>query len=130
MIIRIAALLVLSMLAFSAPNFAQASGLKMSAEGPTMKELNVVRTKIGDFLHALKGVNGTGITACELKMGTPFYELTEAQLKRSEFVNCLEVTFDSHESKDAFDVLFPPVSAFQNVYLSAKYIGVISIEAQ
>lgn len=128
MIIRIAILSVLLTLTFSIPNFANAGPLKMSPKGPTTKELNVVRARIDDFLFTFKGVNGTGETACEVNSGIAFYELTEAQIQQSEFVNCLQLTFDNRASKKAFEVLLPSGTAFEKVYISAKYVGKISAQ--
>lgn len=107
---------------------AQAGSLKMSKDGPTVDELRAVRNDIGDFLRTLHGVNGTGITACDVATGLPFYDLSSSEKDATEFVNCLAVNVDNQASKDAFDILLPSGTKFKGAYISVRNIGKIVVQ--
>lgn len=102
--------------------------LAMLEDGPTTADVNNVRNKANDFLLALVDVNGSGISACETKTGIPFTEMSQADVDASEFENCLMLTVATKNAETALKTLLPVGTRVGGVYVTSKYIGVITIQ--
>jgi hypothetical protein len=99
--------------------------LKMVVDGPSTADVNSVRNKADDLLGALKGVNGSGITACETKTGLPFTQLSQAEIAASEFENCLSLSTTTRRAKSALDALLPIGTRVAGVYVTTQHVGII-----
>lgn len=102
--------------------------LKMLEDGPSKADANDVRIKAEDVLAALVDVNGSGITACETKTGVAFSEMSQADVDASEFEYCLLLTAATKDAENALKTLLPVGTRIAGVYVTSKYIGVITIQ--
>lgn len=105
-----------------------ASGLRYSKNNPTEREISDLREKTDTVFFAMKGINGTGITACEEKSGIPFAQLSEEAIESSLFVHCLRVTTETTAAAKALKVLFPIGKMVGKIFVVSEYVGKIEIQ--
>lgn len=99
--------------------------LRYSEKGPSMDRAIKIRDEIVMHSEFSSMTTGGGITACEEKTGTPFYDLSEDQKRVSLFVNCATI-YTSHDADE--EILlerFPRNKKYKGVFVDVKNIGIV-----
>lgn len=79
-----------------------------------------VQDQMSDFVFAMAGVNGFGITGCDPETGV-------ANLDR-DFVHCLVINTETATAFKAVSTVYPVGTQIKGVYVVVKKIGTISAQ--
>lgn len=96
---------------------ALADSLKMDASDPSQEEFGLLRQSIEPLIWAMRGVVSTNPTACDVRSGAAFTQMSEAQRTTTTFASCLVVGFDNQVSRAAFEALIPSGTRLNGVII-------------
>lgn len=99
--------------------------LRYSEKGPSMNKVIKIRDEIVMHSEFSSMTTGGGITACEEKSGTPFYELSEEQKRDSYFVNCATIYTSNDADEEILLKNFPRNKKYKGVFVDVKNIGIV-----
>ncbi len=101
--------------------------LDMAPDGPTRQEINEVRDQTDSLFFSMNGVNGVGTSACESETGLKFVHIPELERTAKVFENCISISTETEEAKDALKVLFPVGTRYQGIFIVVEFAGKFSI---